>query len=94
MQHGEGRGGGWRQRKGGGRALSTEGEKGEWGGELNASHVKLMRTNLQKLESCFPFTNSVVILLFPLSIFMLLVIISQLRTLTWCRCQEQNTSLC
>lgn len=34
---------------------SVQREKGEAGGEgLNASHVKLMRTNLQKLESCFP----------------------------------------
>lgn len=50
--------------EGGGSALSTEGVGGG-GGEaregLNASHVKLMRTNLQKLESCFPLTSSLLV---------------------------------
>ena len=68
---GEGRGGGragWEvveERREGGCALSTEGERGrEEGGNggLNASHVKLMRTNLQKMESCFSFCNSSLLL--------------------------------
>lgn len=50
------------------RKVGREGERGEWKGRgtregLNASHVKLMRTNLQKLEFCFPFTNSLLLVL-------------------------------
>lgn len=56
----------------GGGKHSTQGEMGERGGGtrqgLNASHVKLMRTNLQKLEACFPFSSSLMLLLcFPLA---------------------------
>lgn len=59
QRRGWGRGRGGDRGKGrGGRALSTEGERREWGGVVNASHVKLMRTNLQKLESYFPFSSS------------------------------------
>lgn len=50
---------GWEE--GGERSAQREKEGNEersGGGGLNASHVKLMRTNLQKLESYFPFTNS------------------------------------
>lgn len=49
---------GWEE--GGERSAQREKEGNEErsGGGLNASHVKLMRTNLQKLESYFPFTNS------------------------------------
>lgn len=56
---GRGRVGGSRGRKGGGGGLREEEGKAREG--LNASHVKLMRTNLQKMESCFPFTNSLLL---------------------------------
>lgn len=52
---GKGEGGRSVQREKGGMKRGGEGGAREG---LNASHVKLMRTNLQKPESCFPFTSS------------------------------------
>lgn len=80
----EGRGGLEERREGGREGAQYRERKGRVGEErrmrrgggegLNASHVKLMRTNLQKLESCFPFTNSLLLLFCFLSpIFTLLI---------------------